>query len=99
MVQKIILREEVIKFLKPILQSNDHSCQGLQGAQLLIQLWSTILGIDPSILKAETNICEFADSLILPRFSSNLRRNGHHLSLEQLIANSTIGTQAKILSS
>ncbi len=66
----------------------------------LTQIWTKLLSLSPGALQPETSILDWADSLILARFSSILHREaGLQISLAELMQNPTLQAQASLLSS
>lgn len=95
--QKHILRAKAAEYFKNQQVSNDDGDE--VDAVVLIDLWSKHLGIKPADLNPQKNVLEYADSLVLSRFSAVLRKKtGYSLSLHELMDNPTIEAQAAILS-
>lgn len=66
----------------------------------LLDLWTSVLGIRSGTLKPETSLADWADSLIMARFSAVLHREaGLSISLHELAQHGTIEKQARFLSS
>lgn len=95
-VRKNVLRDEVITFMQSQ-EETDH-VETTSDVKTLTKLWTKLLGLEN--LDPQTSVRDFADSLVLARFSAKLRRaTGQTLSLQQLLDNPTIEAQAKLLSS
>ncbi|KAE9367431.1 acetyl-CoA synthetase-like protein [Stipitochalara longipes BDJ] len=95
-VQKNKLREILIKQR----QGQTKVAAGENMLDMLLRLWTTILGLAPDTLTAESSVHDWADSLILARFSAILHREaGHQISLQELMEHGTLAAQAKLLSS
>jgi acyl-CoA synthetase (AMP-forming)/AMP-acid ligase II/aryl carrier-like protein len=66
---------------------------------MLLRLWTKLLGLRPNTLTAESSVHDWADSLILARFSAVLHREaGHQITLSELMEHGTLAAQAKLLS-
>ncbi|KAG4433661.1 hypothetical protein IFR05_010849 [Cadophora sp. M221] len=97
-VQKYLLREQVIQQRRQITHSG--SDMNENNTTALIKVWAHVLGISDGIITPETSVHDWADSLVLARFSAVFQRiQGKILSLQDLQENPTIRAQARILSS
>jgi hypothetical protein len=68
--------------------------------EMLLRVWTKLLGVNPGTITPETSIHDWADSLVLARFSGVLYRDaGQSISLFELTENATPKAQAKLLSS
>lgn len=66
---------------------------------MLMRLLTKLLGLRPDTLTAESSVHDWADSLILARFSAVLHWGaGLKISLAELIEHETLAAQAKLLS-
>ncbi|PMD40355.1 acetyl-CoA synthetase-like protein, partial [Hyaloscypha variabilis F] len=95
-VQKNKLREVLISQR----QVQSSVVAGENMLDMLLRLWTKVLGLGPDTLTEESSIHDWADSLILARFSAVLHREaGHQISLQELMEHGTLAAQAKLLSS
>jgi len=94
-VQKNKLREIFMKQRK----SQSTIAAGENMLDMLLRLWTKLLGLRPRTLTAESSVHDWADSLILARFSAVLYREaGHQISLSELMEHGTLAAQAQLLS-
>jgi aryl carrier-like protein len=97
-VQKNELRDRVAKHLQQ--QDKESPSANESQVETLANLWAKVLGINVSQLIPETSVHQYADSLVLSRFSAKLRRStGQKLTLQQHLENPTIGEQSRLLES
>lgn len=97
-VRKNILRDEVITYMQSQEETDHVGTTSDIDVKTLTKLWTKLLGVNT--LDPQTSVRDFADSLVLSRFSAKLRRaTGQSLTLQQLLDNPTIEAQAKLLSS
>lgn len=94
-VKKHELRDMVISYLR----EQEHAKPGTEGnVATLTRLWSKVLGIGS--IAPQTSVRDYADSLVLARFSAKLHQStGQRLSLQQLFDHPTIEEQAELLTS
>lgn len=94
-VQKIKLREILMKQRT----SQSTIATGENMLEMLTRLWTKLLAVGPNTLTPEISIHDWADSLILARFSAVLYREaGLQMSLQEIMEHATITAQAKFLS-
>jgi aryl carrier-like protein len=94
-VQKNKLREILVEQRER--QSMD--AKGENMLDMLSRLWTKLLGLCPDTLTAESSVHDWADSLVLARFSAALHREaGLKISLAELMEHGTLAAQAKLLS-
>lgn len=94
-VQKNKLREIFMKQR----ESQSTIAAGESMLDMLLRLWTKLLGLRPNTLTAESSVHDWADSLILARFSAVLHREaGHQITLSELMEHGTLAAQAKLLS-
>jgi hypothetical protein len=63
-------------------------------------VWMKLLGVGEGIIQPHTSVHDWADSLVLARFSAVLHREaGHLLTLQELVEHHTLEAQAKLLAS
>ncbi|KAH7408065.1 hypothetical protein BKA64DRAFT_438716 [Cadophora sp. MPI-SDFR-AT-0126] len=97
-VQKYLLRDKVIQQQQR--QTYAGSGTNENDMTTLTKVWANVLGISERTITPETSVHDWADSLMLVRFSAVFQRAcGKLLSLQDLLENPTIQAQAKILSS
>jgi hypothetical protein len=66
---------------------------------MLLRLWTKLLGLRPNTLTAESSVHDWADSLIPARFSAVLHREaGHQITLSEPMEHGALAAQAKLLS-
>jgi hypothetical protein len=95
-VLKIKLKEIVLEKRKEeeVLVSNENILA------LLTRVWTKLLGVGEGIIKPHTSVLDWADSLVLARFSAVLHREaGHLLALQELVEHHTLEAEAKLLAS
>lgn len=104
-VQKSILRQHVVKYLQKkatsqsAVQTNgEQSLEEL--TQVLIRVWTKMLGADEGSITSETQMIDWADSLTMGRFPMLLQREtGMVIRLQNLVDNMTPASQARFLKS
>ena len=95
-VQKDVLRDLVMKKRR----THDGVSSDERILDVLIKLWTKLLGVSPGTVTPETSMHDWADSLVLSRFSAILhRQTGQLISLYEISENDTPAAQAKLLSS
>ncbi|KAG4432029.1 hypothetical protein IFR05_012493 [Cadophora sp. M221] len=95
-VQKVILRD----ILKEKRASTIGSVEGESMLEILTRVWNKLLSLPAGTLTHQTSVHDWADSLILARFSAALLREaGLLISLSELAEHSTVEQQARLLSS
>jgi len=73
---------------------------GAEVTEILLHVWSKVLGLSPGDLTPRTSVLDWADSLILARFIAALRKeSGLAITMKELLENSTVQGQAKLLNS
>jgi hypothetical protein len=95
-VLKAKLREKVLEKRKEqeVVVSDDNILA------LLTRAWTKLLGVGEGIIQPHTSVHDWADSLVLARFSAVLHREaGHLLTLQELVEDHTLEAQAKLLAS
>ncbi|KAH7348361.1 hypothetical protein BKA65DRAFT_594211 [Rhexocercosporidium sp. MPI-PUGE-AT-0058] len=95
-IQKVKLRE----ILREKRSSTIGSVEGESILEILTRVWNRLLSLPPGTLTHRASVHDWADSLILARFSAALLREaGLLISLSELAEHSTIEQQARLLSS
>lgn len=97
-VQKNVLRNIVMES-RPRVVPTTNGDKTNEMLNKLIQLWTDLLKVSPGTLTASTSVRDWADSLILARFSGILhRQTGLLMNIQELTENPTIAAQATLLS-
>ncbi|KAF4632901.1 hypothetical protein G7Y89_g5223 [Cudoniella acicularis] len=99
-VEKIIPITQLEKHFRD--EQNEEAVGGgiaYENVEMLSQLWLQFLGINSTSLTPQTSVRNFADSLMISRFSAKLRRTtGQVMTLQQILEHPTIEAQAALLS-
>lgn len=96
-VQKVKLRKLVIDKEK---KSHPATTSGDSNIDVLIRIWTKMLGLGLGTLTPQSSIRDWADSLLIARFSSVLtKETGISLTLKDLLDHPTIEAQANLITS
>lgn len=97
-VQKVKLRKLVVE--KQEKEVEPSSGPVGNNIEILTRIWTKLLKVGPATLTPQTSIHDWADSLIIARFSTIfMNKTGVLFSLKELLDNPTIEAQAKLMES